>query len=110
MANKVLNLAGFKKSYFTVTLPDPDGRQVTIGTPKKKEINFLTGLKDIIDGGDTMKSLEVMYQAVQIILNGNLNGFRFSLEEVEALFDYETIIVFIEAYMTFVSELANRKN
>lgn len=113
MAN-YLNFNNVKKHYLSVTLADEKNTTLLIGTPTKKLMDDLTLLQSSLeeiekDSGNT-ESFDELYNACAKIMSRNKAGVVITKEKLEDIFDFEDVLIFFNAYMEFIDEVANLKN
>lgn len=111
---KPLNFNNVKKKYLTVTLADENKTTLMIGTPTKAVMDDLVLLQESLDTlSEEETSIEVtndLYNACARIMSRNKGGIEITKEYLENLFDFEDIIIFFNAYMDFIDEVAGEKN
>lgn len=110
---KALNFTTLKKKFLPVTLIVPEKGQLTllVTTPKKAVLDGFIAMKDSINTDDMDDTvLDDLYNICAKILSVNKAGIKISKEDVEEMFDYEDISIFIKAYSEFIHEVANEKN
>ena len=111
---KPLNFNNVKKQYLTVTLADEKSTTLFIGTPSKKLMDDLLLLQSSLealeeDPGNT-ESFDDLYTACAKIMSRNKAGVVITKEKLEDIFDFEDVMIFFNAYMEFIDEVANSKN
>ena len=111
---KPLNFNNLKKQYLTVTLPDEKNTTLLIGTPTKKLMDDLISLQSNLanfeeDTGNT-ESFDELYDACAKIMSRNKAGVVITKEKLEDVFDFEDVMIFFNAYMAFIDEVAGSKN
>ena len=107
---KPLDFNKIKKRYFTVTLADENNTTLMISTPTKEIMDEFIGMKDSL--GDTIgdDAIDMLYELCAKIMNRNKGGIKIIKDDLVKIFDFEDIIVFIQAYTNFINELTNSKN
>lgn len=112
--SKTLNFNTIKKQFLTVTFADEKKTTIFVGTPTKKIMDDIILLQASIETLNTDNTNETaindIYSACAKIMSRNKAGVKISVEYLEEVFDFEDIIVFFNAYIDFVTELANEKN
>lgn len=112
MAN-TLNFNKIKKTYLTVTLADEDNTTLLIGTPTKAMMDDLmalqTTLTDVADDADESVT-EDLYSACAKVMSRNKNKVEITPKFLENLFDFEDIMIFFNAYMSFINNITSQKN
>ena len=111
--SNTLDFNKIKKKYLTVTLADEQNTTIMIGTPTKSVMDNLTSLKSSLEtmsndvDTDTISDL---YEACANVMSHNKTGKKIEKEYLEKIFDFDDIIVFFNAYMSFINVLASEKN
>lgn len=108
---KALDFNKIKKRYFTVTLADENNTTLMISTPTKEIMDEFIGMKDSLNAetlGDD--AIDMLYELCAKIMSRNKGGIKISQNDLVKIFDFEDIIVFIQAYTDFINELTNSKN
>ncbi len=105
---KFLDFRAIKKSFFPVTFKD--GKSILVLTPKKKTIDELSKIQTNLSNADNIAELDETYLTIAKILSNNKTKTAITKEYVEKMLDIEDIIIFFNAYVDFVTELANQKN
>lgn len=108
---KTLDFNTLKKQYLTVKLPDENKTTLMVYTPTKAILDSFLNMRESLAGnslGD--EAIEELYDVVGKVMSCNKGGIKVTKKEVEELFDFEDIIIFIKAYTEFISEVSNSKN
>ena len=108
---KSLDFNKIKKRYLTVTLADENETTLMICTPTKAIMDEFIGMKDSLSAenmGDD--AIDELYEICTKIMNRNKGGIKIAKKDLEEMFDFEDIILFIRSYTDFISELTNSKN
>lgn len=109
--SKTLDFNRLKKQYFTITLADENNTVLMIGTPTKAILDDFLNLKNTLTaenmGDDAITEL---YEICARIMSRNKTGVKITTAQIQELFDFEDILIFIRAYSEFISEVANSKN
>lgn len=108
---KALNFNNIKKRFFTVTLPDEKNTTLLISTPTKEIMDEFISLKDSLTAesmGDD--AIDELYDLCRKIMSRNKAGIKVTKDEIISLLDFEDIIIFIQGYTEFISEISNSKN
>jgi hypothetical protein len=109
--SKTLNFNNLKKRYLTVTLADEKQSVLMIGTPTKAIFDELLNMKDALEGQNvTDEAIDDLYAICAKIMSRNKTGRVVTKDTVQAMFDFEDIIVFIRAYTEFINEVSSEKN
>lgn len=111
---KPLNFNKVKKSYLPVTFADDKETTILVGTPTKGVMDDLTVLQSHFeeigeDGADETTTGE-MFEACAKIMSRNKAGVKITREYLEAVFDFEDVVIFFRAYVDFIKEVVNEKN
>lgn len=111
---KTLNFNDVKKRYLTVTLADEKNTTLMIGTPTKAIMDDLealqSGIETFSEDETNAEAIDDLFYTCAKIMSRNKGGIKISKEFLEEIFDFEDILIFFNAYIGFVSELANSKN
>lgn len=111
---KSLNFNNVKKQYLNVTLADEKNTTLLIGTPSKKLMDDLmllqSSLEALEDDPSNTESFNDLYTACAKIMSRNKAGVVITKEKLEDIFDFEDVMIFFNAYMEFIDEVANVKN
>lgn len=111
---KAINFNNAKKQFLTVTLPDEKNTILMVGTPTKAIMNDLillqSSLEAMNDDGANMDAMDDLYNACAKIMSRNRAGVTITKDHLEAILDFEDIIIFFNAYMEFISEVTGGKN
>lgn len=109
--SRSLDFNNIRKKYLTVTLADEAKTVLLIGTPTKAVLDSLLSMKDALgDENLTDDAIEELYEICAKIMSRNKTGRVITKEDVQDLFDFEDIIVFIRAYTEFINEVSSAKN
>ena len=108
---KALNFNNIKKRYFTVTLADEKETTLMICTPTKAIMDEFISMKDSLGSEDMAEdAIDELYELCTKIMNRNKGGIKIAKKDLEEMFDFEDIILFIRSYTEFINELTNSKN
>lgn len=108
---KALNFNNIKKRYFTVTLADEKETTLMICTPTKAIMDEFISMKDSLGSEDMGEdAIDALYELCTKIMNRNKGGIKIAKKDLEEMFDFEDIILFIRSYTEFINELTNSKN
>jgi hypothetical protein len=111
---KPLNFNNVKKQYLSVTLADEKNTTLLIGTPNKRLMDDLTILQSSLDAleedSSNVESFDELYTACAKIMSRNKAGVVITKEKLEDIFDFEDVMIFFNAYMDFIDEVASSKN
>lgn len=108
---KSLNFNKVKKNYFTVTLADENETTLMICTPTKAIMDEFISMKDSLSAENMGENaIDELYELCTKIMNRNKGGIKIARKDLEEMFDFEDIILFIRSYTEFINELSNSKN
>lgn len=109
--SKSLNFNTIKKNIFTVTLADKDKTTLLITTPTKAIFENLLEMQDVNENSNVdAETLNDLYETCAMIMSRNKAKIEVTREELENLFDFEDIMIFIKSYTQFVNDVASQKN
>lgn len=105
---KVLNFNTVKKQFMTVILPDADKTTLFIGMPTKKLMDTLMSLKNLeseshIDMGD-------LFNLCAQIMSRNKARIEVTKDQLEDIFDFEDLVIFVKGYTEFIKTISSQKN
>lgn len=111
---KTLNFNNVKKHYLTVELADEKQTVLMIGTPTKAVMDDLYALRDTLtavneDDADIEVTNE-LYNTCAKVMSRNKGGIKITGNYLAEIFDYEDIVIFFNAYMSFIDEVLGSKN
>lgn len=104
-----LNFNKIPKKYLTVTLNDENKTVLMIGNPTKRlltemiTLNLSNENKDSNNGNEE-EEVSQLYEVCSKIMTRNKGGVVITKELLESIFDIEDVMIFLKAYMDFVSE------
>lgn len=111
---KPLNFNNVKKHYLTVTLADEKETTIMISTPTKAIMDDLVllqgGLETISEDETNVEVMEDLYNTCAKLMSRNKGGIKITKKDLEAIFDFEDILIFFNAYMDFIHEVTSGKN
>lgn len=109
-----LNFNTIPKKYLTVTLADEKQTTIMIGTPTKTMMTDLISLQTAAiaaeESDPDLDTMDALYTACAKLMSRNKGGIKIEKSFLESIFDFEDIFIFFNAYMEFVTEIANQKN
>ena len=109
--NKSLNFNNVKKEYLTITLRDENKTTIMVGTPTKSDLTELAIMYENLKGGENdIDQIDDLYNLCAKLMNRNKGGIKITAEHLSECMDVEDIMLFINAFMSFVNDLANAKN
>ena len=105
MAN--LNFNNIQKQYLIVTLSDKKKTTIMVCNPSKKLLTEITSIDSLIrsiDNDSTGENeIDALYEVCAKIMTRNKAGVVITTQLLESIFDIEDIMIFLKAYMDFVS-------
>lgn len=111
---KALNFNNVKKKFLTVTLADDNNTTLLIGLPKKAVIDELltlrSNLQTVQEDLEDHEALNDLYKTCAKVMSVNKNKITITQKYLEELFDFEDIMIFLEAYTDFIEEVSGSKN
>lgn len=109
-----LDFNNLKKANLEIVLSDKRCTKLNIFTPNKKI------LAEIVDVSKTLTNIENdeagvenidrLYDICSKAMSRNKQRIQVSREKLEAIFDIEDLILFLQAYIEFVTEIQDSKN
>lgn len=106
---KSLNFKNTKKVYFNVTLPDDT--TLMICTPTKAIMDEFISMKDSLESEEMDETaIDTLYDLCTKIMNRNKAGIKIAKKDLEEMFDFMDVILFIQGYTEFINEVVNSKN
>ena len=111
---KTLDFNNLKKRYLTVTLADEKKTTLFLRVPTKaimdEFISIQTSLDAINEGETDQSVMGELYRICAKVLSANKNGIAISQKSLEENFDFDDIMIFLNAYTEFIGEIVNSKN
>lgn len=111
---KTLNFNNVKKTYLTVTLADENNTTLMIGTPTKAMMDNLVALQDsltsVSEEEASTEATDELYSECANLMSRNKAGIKITKEFLVNVFDFEDIVIFLNAYMEFITEVTSGKN
>jgi hypothetical protein len=111
---KPLDFNKLKKRYLNVTLADEKQTTIMIGTPTKSVMDDLLAMRSALEDvesddvdADVMNDL---YDVCAKVMSRNKGGVTITADHLAECLDFEDIMIFFNAYMEFVGEIADEKN
>lgn len=109
-----LDFNSLKKSNLEIILNDKRNTKLNIYTPSKKLlteiINVSKSLTDIGDNEADIEDIDKLYEICAKAMSRNKQNIHINGEKLESIFDMEDLIIFLQAYIEFVSEIQDSKN
>lgn len=104
------NFNSLKKKTMTVILPDERKTALIIGVPSKSIMDEIISIYENLDENNGYEVMETVYDLYSKILNGNKNNIKITPEQIEEMFDFEDVLLFIKSYVKFINEVTGTKN
>lgn len=111
--SNTLDFNKIKKQYLTVTLADEQHTTIMICTPTKAITDELMSLKNSLEnmvGDADSETMSELYDICAKVMSRNKTGKVIEKEYLEKILDFEDILILFNAYMDFITVLANEKN
>ena len=109
--SKSLNFNNIEKRYLTVTFADEKETTILVTMPTKGLLRELTNLNTALTATeDDLGTLDELYIMCAKVMSRNKGGVVITKEFLEEIFDFEDILIFLKEYMSFIGEVAGRKN
>lgn len=102
----MLDLTQIKIAYFDVTLPNGDILKLKKPTHSMMQQVIRMQNKET----NEEKQLKNLHEFVLMLINNNKEGNKYTIKDVESMFEIDLINVLIEHYMKFVTEVSNNPN
>lgn len=110
---KALNFNKIKKRYFLVTLPNETETTLMISTPTKDIMDeFVYLSNNYINSNNNISEdvIDDLYSLCARIMSRNKANIEIKMDDLSKLLDFEDLIIFVQSYTEFISELTNSKN
>lgn len=110
--SKTLNYNNVQKRYLTVTFADEKNTTIMVCMPTKGFLREFSAVSENIDniGSDDFASLDELYRICAKAMSRNKAGVKITPEFLDEIFDFEDILIFIDSYTEFITEVAGAKN
>lgn len=108
--SNVLDFTKQKKEYLTVKLNDEKKTVLMIGTPTKKILDEFIGINESISEGADSGAIDDLYRVCAKVMSFNKGGIKITSDYLEDFFDLTDIMVFFNAYTSFITNITNAKN
>lgn len=109
-----LDFNSLKKSSLEIILNDKRNTKLNIYTPSKKLlteiVNVSRTLTDIENGKSDIEDINTLYEICAKAMSRNKQNIHITGEKLESIFDMEDLVIFLQAYIEFVSEIQDSKN
>lgn len=108
MSNKILDLSAFMQE--TLDIKMPDGKEISLAKPTQKMVVAILALREkATDKEHLVETVGAMNEVVLNILNTNVNGVKFKLEDVEGL-NMQMKTAIIKAYSEYIAGIQSNPN
>lgn len=110
---KTLDFNKIKKRYFTITLPNDEKTTLMISTPTKDIMDeFVYLSNNYINSNNNISEdvIDDLYGLCARIMSRNKANIEIKMDDLSKLLDFEDLIIFVQSYTEFISELTNSKN
>lgn len=112
--SKPLDFNNLKKRYLTVTLADEKNTTLLLRVPTKAILDEFIAVQSTLDaiGEDNTDPalIDDLYRVCARVLSSNKTGAKITQEYLEEIFDFDDIMIFLDAYTEFIGEIVNSKN
>lgn len=101
-----------KKNYLKVTLNDEKETNLSIMQPTKELFEKMVSMSEEIGdlAGSDLDALDEVYGVCAELMSRNKEGIVVSKSNLENTLDFEDIVIFLNAYSTFVAGIIQGKN
>lgn len=105
----MFDMSSLVKRYFPITLED--GRKLEIEPPKLKTLKKIAQLSKLTAGGElTEEDIVSLSTAISLALSKNKTNVKITPDDVEDMFDINSMYDFLTTYFNWVNEIQNSKN
>lgn len=106
-----LNFNSIKRAYLTIELPDENKTVLNVSTPTKSLFEELKeSEKRLKSNDDAMNILDDLYGLVARIMSCNKERIEITKKHLEECLEFGDILIFFNAYLTFIDSVKNSKN
>ena len=109
-----LDFNNMKKASLEIILNDDRQTKIHLYTPSKKLLTELVrlskGLSTITDDTIDIEDIDQLYAICAKVMSRNRENITISSDKLESIFDMEDLIIFLEAYIEFTTEIQASKN
>ena len=101
-----------KKNYLKVTLNDEKETNLSIMQPTKELFEKMVAMSEEMTdlASSDLDALDEVYGVCAELMSRNKEGIIVSKSNLENTLDFEDIVIFLNAYSTFVAGIVNGKN
>ena len=114
---KTLDFTTKKKQFMTVKLNDAEKTTLVINTPTKEVFDILfecfgklNEMEKTNDPKVIKNTFGELYEVCAMAMSHNKNRKHITAADLAKMFDFEDLLLFFNAYMDFVGEVAATKN
>lgn len=108
---KTFDFNKIKKQYMTVKLPDDENTTLMLTMPTKNVMDMFVSINDALSNDEIgEEAIDELYDICSTLLSRNKAGIKITPEKCGELLDFEDIILFIQSYSEFISDVTNAKN
>lgn len=108
-----IDLMGAPRQTFAATLP-PDGKQLHLRVPTKSIADRFETIGRVIEHFEakrqTIDDLDQLYIFAAMLLSNNLDGEDMTISTVRERLTADDVVVFLTAYMEWLTEVISSKN
>jgi hypothetical protein len=108
--SKSLNFNTINKHYLNITFADEKATTILVCMPTKSLLRELTEFTANLKAENSLETIDELYSICAKTMSRNKTGVVITKEFLEDIFDYEDVLIFLKSYMSFVGEVAGRKN
>lgn len=101
-----------KKNYLKVTLNDERETNLSIMQPTKDLFEKMVAMSEQVSDmeGADVDALDEVYGVCAELMSRNKEGLIVSKSNLESTLDFEDIVIFLQAYSSFVAGIVHGKN
>lgn len=105
----MLDFTKIKKKFMTVKIDEETTLYIT--SPRKKDLENMFAIQSILVGGEVSnEDVNLIYDTVADLLSNNKNKTKITADYISEIFGLDDIVVFLQAYMEFVTGAISQKN
>lgn len=107
-----LDFRSRKKNYLKITLNDADETKLSVLQPTKLLFQKMVAMSEEVGNisSTDMDALDEVYAVCAELMNRNKEGIVVSKANLESCLDFEDIVIFLQAYSSFVASIVHGKN
>lgn len=101
-----------KKNYLKVTLNDDAETNISIMQPTKELFERMVAMSEEVGNisGSDLDALDEVYGVCAELMSRNREGIVVGKNNLEDILDFEDIVIFLNAYSSFVAGIVHGKN